>query len=131
MMLWSYMVAPKPDVNVFFKQKTVLLMNGAWDLFRVLGPISNLILDIRGKSFLKRKDIQLVQPAVVVCNALNRNTLGSVLVLPIQLLGLSIESLQAWVTDIALIIPLISAGGWPSRSFAQWARQHPSDGCRE
>ena len=122
MMLWSYVTAPKPDVNVFFKQKTMHLTNGVWDPFWVPGPISNPILDIGGESFLNRKDVQLVQPAVVVCNVLKRNTLGSVLVLPIQLLGLSIESLQAWVADVALIIPLMSVGGWPSGSFAQWAR---------
>ena len=116
------MTAPKPDIDVFFKQKTVHLTNGVWDPFRVPGPISNPILDIRGKSFLNRKDIQLAQLAVVVRNALNRNTLGGDLVLPIQLLGLSIESLQAWVTDVALIIPLMSAGGQPSGSFAQRAR---------
>ena len=122
MMLWSYVTAPKPDVNVFFKQKTVHLMNGARDPFQVPGPISNPILDIRGKSFLNRKDIRLAQLAVVVHNALNHNTLGGVLVPPIQLLGLSIESLQARVTDVALIIPLMSVGGRPSGSFAQRAR---------
>ena len=131
MMLWSYVMAPKPDINVFFQQKTMHLTNGAWDPFRVPGPISNPILDIRGKSFLNRKDIRLVQPAVVVRSALNRNTLGGVLVPPIKLLGLSIEGLQARVTDVALIIPLMSAGGWPSGSFAQWTQQHPGDGCRK
>ena len=131
MMLWSYVTAPKPDVNVFSKQKTVHLTNGVWDPFRVPGPISNPILDIGGESFLNRKDVWLAQLAVVVRNALNRNTLGSVLVPLVQLLGLSIESLQARVADVALIIPLMSAGGWPSGSFAQWAWQHPSDGCRE
>ena len=129
MMLWNYMTAP--NVNVFFKQKTVHLTNGAQDPFWVPGPISNPILDIGGKSFLNGKDVRLAQPAVVVHNALDCNMLGSVLVLPIQLLGLSIESLQAQVTDVTLIIPLMSAGGWPSGSFAQWAWQHPSDGCRE
>ena len=107
MMLWSYVMAPKPDVNVFFKQKTMHLTNGVRDPFWVPGPISNPILDIGGESFLNRKDVQLVQPAVVVCNVLKRNTLGSVLVLPIQLLGLSIESLQAQVIDLTLIIPLM------------------------
>ena len=131
MMLWSYMTAPKPDVNVFFKQKTVHLTNGAQDPFWVPGPISNLILDIGGESFLNRKDIRLAQPAVVVHNALKCNMLGGVLVPPIQLLGLSIESLQVQVTDVALIIPLTSAGGWPSGSFAQQVQQHPGDGCRE
>ena len=131
MMLWSYVMAPKPDVNVFFKQKTMHLTNGAWDPFWVLCPISNPILDIGEKSFLNGKDILLAQPVVVVCNVLDRNTLGGVLVPPIQLLGLSIESLQAWVTDVALIIPLMSAGGQPSGSFAKWVWQHPSDGCRE
>ena len=111
-------MAPKPDVNVFFKQKTVHLMNGMWDPFRVLGPISNPILDIRGESFLNRKDVQLAQLVVVVRNALKHNTLGGVLVPPIQLLRLSIESLQAWVADVTLIIPLMSAGGRPSGSFA-------------
>ena len=130
MMLWSYVTAPKPDINVFFKQKTMHLTNGAWDPFRVLGPISNPILDIGGKSFLNRKDVQLAQLAVVVRNALNCNMLGSVLVLPIQLLGLSIEGLQMWVTDVTLIIPLMSAGGQPSGSFAQQVRQHPGDRCR-
>ena len=119
MMLWSYVTAPKPDVNVFFKQKTVHLTNGARDPFRVLGPISNPILDIGGKSFLNGKNVQLAQPAVVVRNALDCNMLGGVLVPPIQLLGLSIESLQVQVTDVTLIIPLMSAGGRPSRSFAQ------------
>ena len=50
MMLWSYMTAPKPDINVFFKQKTVHLTNGVQDPFQVLGPISNPILDIGGGS---------------------------------------------------------------------------------
>ena len=131
MILWSYMTAPKPDIDVFFKQKTVHLTNGVWDPFRVPGPISNPSLDIGGESFLNRKDVRLVQPAVVIHIALNHNTLGSVLVPPIQLLGLSIESLQAQVTDVALIIPLMSAGGRPSGSFAQWVRQHPGDGCSE
>ena len=122
MMLWSYMTAPKPDVNVFFEQKTVHLTNGVWDPFWVPGPISNPILDIGGESFLNRKDVWLVQPAVVVRNVLNHNMLGGVLVPPIQLLGLSIESLQAQVADVALIIPLMSAGGRPSGSFAQRAQ---------
>ena len=121
----------KPDINVFFKQKTVHLTNGTRDPFWVPGPISNPILDIGGKSFLNRKDIRLVQLAVVVCNALKHNMLGGVLVSPIQLLGLPIESLQAWVADFTLIIPLMSAGGCPSGSFAQWAWQHPGNGYRE
>ena len=125
------MTAPKPNIDVFFEQKTVHLTNGARDPFWVPGPISNPILDIRGESFLNGKDIQLTQPAVVVCNALKRNTLGTGLVPPVQQLGLSIESLQARVIDVALIIPLMSAGGWPSGGFAQWARQHPGYGCRE
>ena len=124
-------MAPKPNINVFFKQKTVHLTNGAQDPFRVPGPISNPILDIRGESFLNRKDIRLSQPAIVVCNALNRNTLGGGLVPPIQQLGLSIESFQARVVDFALIIPLMSVDGRPSGGFAQWAQQHPSNGCRE
>ena len=131
MMLWSYVTAPKPDVNVFFKQKTVHLTNGARVPFRVPGPISNPILDIGGKSFLNRKDVQLAQLAVVVRNALDHNALGGVLVPPIQLLGLSIEGLQAWVIDVTLIIPLMSVGGWPSGGFAQWVWQHPGNGCRE
>ena len=124
-------MAPKPNIDVFFEQKTVHLMNGAQDPFRVPGPISNPILDIGGESFLNGKDIWLTQPAVIVRNALKRNTLGGVLVPPIQQLGLSIESLQARVIDITLIIPLMSAGGWPSQGFAQRARQHPGNGCRE
>ena len=131
MMLWSYVTVPKPDVNVFFKQKTMHLTNGVWDPFWVPGLISNPILDIRGKSFLNRKDVWLAQLVVVVRNVLNRNRVGSVLVLPIQLLGLSIEGLQAQVTDVALIIPLMSAGGRPSGSFAQQTWQHPGDRCRE
>ena len=122
MMLWSYMTAPKPDINVFFKQKTVHLTNGVRDPFWVPGPISNPILDIGGEPFLNRKDVRLVQPAVVVRNALKRNMLGGVLVPPIQLLGLSIESLQVQVADVTLIIPLMSAGGQTSGSFAQRAR---------
>ena len=107
------------------------LTNGVRDPFQVPGPISNPILDIGGESFLSGKDVRLAQPAVVVRNALKRNMLGGVLVLPIQLLGLLIESLQAQVADVTLIIPLMSAGGRPSGSFAQWVRQHPSNGCRE
>ena len=106
------------------------LTNGVQDPFRVPGPISNPILDIKGESFLSGKDVRLAQPVVVVRNALDHNMLGSGLVPPIQLLGLSIESLQVRVTDVALIIPL-SVGGRPSGSFAQWAWQHPGDGCRE
>ena len=52
MVLWSDMMAPKPDINVFFQQKTMHLMNGVQDPFQVLGPISNPILDIRRESFL-------------------------------------------------------------------------------
>ena len=88
MVLWSYMMAPKPNVDVFFKQKTVHLTNGAQDPFQVLGPISNPVLDIGGESFLNRKDVWLVQLALVVCNALKCITLGSVVVLSIQLLSL-------------------------------------------
>ena len=84
MMFWSYVTAPKPNIDVFFEQKTMHLMNGAWDPFQVPGPISNPILDIGGESFLNGKDIQLAQPAIVVCNALKRNTLGGGLVPPIQ-----------------------------------------------
>ena len=122
MMLWGHVTAPKPDVDVFFEQKTVHLTNGAWDPFRVPGPVSNPSLDIGGKSFLNGKDVQLAQLAVVVRNVLKRNTLGGGLVPPVQQLGLSIESLQAWVADIALIIPLTSAGGQPGGSCAQRAR---------
>ena len=131
MLLRSYVTAPKPNIDVFFKQKTVHLTNGARDPFQVPGPISNPSLDIGGKSFLNGKDIWLTQPAVIVHNALKRNMLGGVLVPPVQQLGLSIESLQARVIDITLIIPLMSVGGWPSGGFAQRARQHPGDGCRE
>ena len=131
MLLWSYMMAPKPNINVFFKQKTMHFTNGARDPFQVLGPISNPILDIGGKSFLNGKDVWLAQPAFVVCNVLKRNTLGSVLVPPIQLLGLSIEGIQVWVIDVALIIPLMSVDGRPSGSFAQWVQQHPSNRCME
>ena len=108
------MTAPKPNINVFFKQKTVHLMNGVWDPFQVPGPISNPILDIGGESFLSRKDIRLAQPALVVCNALECDMLGSVAVPPIQLLGLFIEGVQVWVINVALIIPLMSAVGQPS-----------------
>ena len=87
MMFWSYMTAPQPNINVFFKQKTMHLTNGVWDPFRVLGPISNPILDIRGESFLNGKDIWLAQPAIVVCNALKRNTLGGGLVHPFSSLA--------------------------------------------
>ena len=131
MVLWSDVAAPKPDINVFFKQKTVHLTNGAWDPFRVPGPISNPSLDIGGESFLDGKDIWLAQPAIGVCNALKRNMLGGGLVPPVQQLGLSIESFQARVIDFTLIIPLMSADSWPSGGFAQQARQHPGDGCRE
>ena len=131
MVLWSYVVAPKPDINVFFKQKTVHLTNGAWDPFRVPGPIPNPSLDIRGESFLNGKDVRLAQPAIVVRNALKRNTLGSGLVPLVQQLGLLIESFQAQVIDFTLIIPLMSVDGQPSRGFVQQARQHPGDGCRE
>ena len=131
MMFWSYMTAPKPNINVFFEQKTVHLTNGARDPFQVPGPISNPILDIGGESFLDGKDVRLAQPVIVVCNALKRNTLGGGLVPPVQQLGLSIESFQARVVDFTLIIPLMSADGRPSGGFAQWARQHPGNGCRE
>ena len=134
MMFWSYMTAPKPNINVFFKQKTMHLTNGARDPFQVLGPISNPILDMGGESFLNGKDIRLAQPAIVVCNALKCNTLGGGLVLPVQQLGLSIESFQAWVIDFTLIIPLdslMSMDGRPSGGFAQRAWQHPGYGCRE
>ena len=103
----------------------------AWDPFQVPGPISNPILDIGGESFLNGKDVWLAQPVVVVGNALECNMLGSVLVPPIQLLGLSIEGLQAQAVDVTLIIPLMSAGGRPSGGFAQWVWQHPGNGCRE
>ena len=83
MMLWGHVMAPKPDVDVFFEQKTVHLTNGAWDPFWVPGPVSNPSLDIGGKSFLDGKDVRLAQPAVVVCNALKHNTLGGGLVPPI------------------------------------------------
>ena len=92
MVLWSNVMAPKPDINVFFQQKTMHLTNGAWDPFQILGPISNPILDIGGESF-NGKDIWLAQPVVVVGNALEHHTLGGVLVPPIQLLGLLIEGL--------------------------------------
>ena len=131
MLLRSYVTAPKPNINVFFKQKTMHLMNGVWVPFRVLGPISNPILDIGGESFLNGKDIQLAQLVIVVCNVLKRNTLGGGLVPPIQQLGLSIESFQAQVIDFTLIIPLMSVDGRPSGGFAQRARQHPGYGCRE
>ena len=131
MLLRSYVMAPKPNIDVFFEQKTMHLMNGARDPFRVPGPIFNPSLDIGGESFLNGKDVRLIQPAIIVRNALKRNTLGGVLVPPVQQLGLSIESLQARVIDLTLIIPLMSAGGWPGRGFAQQARQHPGDGCRE
>ena len=130
MMLRSYVTAPKPNINVFFEQKTMHLTNGVQDPFRVPGPISNLILDIRGESFLNGKDIWLVQP-VIVFNALKCNTLGGGLVPPIQQLGLSIESFQAWVVDFTLIIPLMSVDGQQSRGFAQQTRQHPGNRCRE
>ena len=131
MVLWSHMVAPKPNIDVFFEQKTMHLTNGAWDPFHVLGPISNPGLDIGGKSFLNGKDIQLAQPAVVVCNVLECNMLGGIVVLPIQLLGLLIEGFQVWVVDVALIIPLMSAVGRPSRGLAKWVRQHSGNGGGE
>ena len=131
MMFWSYVTAPKPNINVFFEQKTMHLTDGVRDPFRVPGPISNPILDIGGESFLNRKDIRLAQPAIVVCNALKCNTLGGGLVPPVQQLGLSIESFQARVIDFTLIIPLMSADGRPSGGFAQRVRQHPGYGCRE
>ena len=115
MVLWGYMAAPKPDINVFFKQKTMHLTNGAQDPFQVPGPISNPSLNIRGESFLDGKDIWFAQLVIVVCNALKHNTLGGGLVQ----LGLLIESLQAWVVDFTLIIPLMSADGRPSGGFAQ------------
>ena len=108
MVLWSYITAPKPNINVFFKQKTVHLMNGVWDPFRVPGPIFNPIMDIGGESFINGKDVRLAQPVLVVHNVLKHNTLGSVAVPPIQLLGLVIEGVQVWVIDVALIIPLMS-----------------------
>ena len=52
MVLWSHMMAPKPNVDVLFKQKTINLTNEAQDPFWVPGPISNPCLDIRGESFL-------------------------------------------------------------------------------
>ena len=131
MMFWSYVTAPKPNINVFFEQKTMHLTNGARDPFWVPGPISNPILDIGGESFLNGKDIRLAQPAIVVCNALKCNTLGGGLVLPIQQLSLWIESFQAQVIDFTLIIPLMSVDSWPSGGFAQRAWQHPGNGCRE
>ena len=87
MVLWSHMMAPKPNINVFFEQKT-MHTNGAWDPFQVPGPISNPCLDIRGKSFLNRKDIWLVQLALVVWNALECDMLGGIAIPSIQLLGL-------------------------------------------
>ena len=87
MVLWSHMTAPKPNINIFFEQKTVHLTNGAWDSFWVPGPISNSSLDIGGESFLNGKDIQLAQPVLVVCNTLKCNTLGGVAVPPIQCLA--------------------------------------------
>ena len=131
MMFWSYVTAPKPNIDVFFEQKTMHLTNGAQDPFRVPGPISNPILDIRGETFLNGKDIRLVQPAIVVCNALKCNTLGGGLVPPIQQLGLSIESFQVRVIYFTLIILLMSVDGRPSGGFAQQAWQHPGYGCRE
>ena len=110
----------KPNIDVFFKQKTMHLTNGVWDPFWVPGPISNPILDIGGESLLDRKDVRLAQPALVGCNVLECNMLGSVTVPPIQLLGLFKEGLQVWVLDVALIIPLMSAVGWPSGGLAQW-----------
>ena len=92
MVLWSHMMAPKPNIDVFFEQKTVHLMNGAWDPFQFLGPISNPSLDIGGESFLNGKDVWLVQPALVVHNALEHTMLGGIAVPPIQLLGLLIEA---------------------------------------
>ena len=119
MVLWSHMSAPKPNIDVFFKQKTVHLTNGAWDPFPVLGPISNPSLDIGGESILNRKDVWLAQPVLVVRNALKHDTLGGVVVQPIQLLGLLVEGVQARVVDVTLIIPLMSAVGWPSGGLAQ------------
>ena len=104
MLLRSYVTAPKPNIDVFFEQKTMHLTNGAWDPFWVPGPISNPSLDIRGESFLNGKDVRLMQRAIIVRNALKRNTLGSVLVPPLQQLGLSIESLQARVIDLRRLL---------------------------
>ena len=120
--LWSHMAAPKPNIDVFFEQKTMHLMNEVWDSFQVLGLISNPLLDIGGKSFLNGKDIQLVQPGCqhlwfVTCwNTIC--TLGGVVIPPIQLLGFLVESFQVQVIDVALIIPLMSAVGRPSRGLA-------------
>ena len=131
MVLWIQMMAPKPNINVFFEQKTMHLMNGAQDPFWVPGPISNPCLDIRGKSFLNGKDIQLVQPELVVCNALECNMLGRIVIPPIQLLGLLIEGFQVWVIDVPLIIPLMSAVGRPIGGLTQWVQQHSSNGGGE
>ena len=131
MSLWGHMTAPKPNVNVFFEQKTVYLTNGVWDPFQVLGPISNPLLDIGGKSFLNGKDTQLAQLAFVVQNVLECNMLGGVAIPPIQLLGFLEESIQVWVVDVMLIIPLMSMVGRPSRGLVQWAWQHSSDRGRE
>ena len=129
--LWGHMMAPKPNVNVFFEQKTVHLMNGVWDPFQVLGPISNPLLNIGGESFLDGKDVWLAQLVLVVCNVLVRDMLCRVAILSIQLLGLLVESIQAQAMDVTLIIPLMSTGGRPSRGLAQWVWQHSGNGVRE
>ena len=131
MVLWSYMTAPKPNVNVFFEQKTVHLTNGAQVPFQVPGPISNPILDIGGESFLNGKDIWLAQLVLVGCNVLEHDTVGSVTVPPIQLLGLFKEGFQARVLNVALIISLMSVVGRPSGGLAQQARQHPGNRSKE
>ena len=116
------MTAPKPDVDVFFEQKTVHLTNGARDPFRVLRPISNPILDIGGVSFLNGKDVWLAQLVLMVDNTLRRGALGRITVLTLQLLGLLVEGLQAWVIDFALNEPLVvSAVGRPGGGLAKWA----------
>ena len=57
--------------------------------------------------------------------------LGRVVIPPIQLLGLLVESFQAQVMDVTLIIPLMSVVGRPSRGLAQWVRQHSGNGGGE
>ena len=93
MILWGQMTAPMPNINVFFKQKTMHLMNGVQDPLWVLGPISNPLLDIGRESFLNGKEIRLEQLALVVHNVLECDMLGSVAIPPIQLLGLLEEGI--------------------------------------
>jgi len=125
---WGYVTAPKPNVYVFYNEKTMFLPDGSRDPFGIPQPVGDPMADIVWEVVFHGEDVWFVNLAQIAGDAGECDTLGEITLSPGDGSCLLVECIQPWVVDVAFVEPLSGSDGWSCGRLAQWAGQYSSNG---